>query len=278
MSFRPEGWHPNSRFLNLDGDRVHFVDTGGDGFPVLLLHGILVSSWAWRRNLKPLRAAGLRPIAVCQKGFGWSGKGPVNSIADLANFIRRFADALDLERFGIIGNSLGGSVAVRLAIEYPDRVSKLMLASPAVLPPGFIGPFLRLQTPRLSPVYRLAGRRFAYRWLLRRYAYRGLRIDDDYMHWFFGPLKGGAVERTAASVARALARDLPALFAQAPDLNQPILLVWGAHDGLLPLRAGHILERILPTSRLVVFPNAAHCPMEEEPARFNALATDFFTA
>jgi len=275
--FEPDGWHPKSRFLSLGGDTVHYVDPAGDGIPVLLLHGILVSSWAWRHNLDALVAAGFRPIAVCQKGFGWSSKHGVDGLSSLTDLVRRLADALQLERLSVVGNSLGGSVALQMALQEPGRVDRLVLVSPAVVPPRPLSPFLRLQRPRLAPLYRLAGRRAFYRWFLTTFAYRNLAIDDRYMRYFYEPLRGGEVERAAAAITRRMPDDLERLFGDLDRVRHPTLLLWGAGDRLVPLRAGHILERQLPDSRLIVFPESAHCPMEENPERFNRIVIRFLT-
>ena len=68
------GWHPNSRFVQLESARIHFVDTGNQEGPVLLLlHGYVMSSWAWRLNIEAFGTSH-RVIALCHKGFGFSEK------------------------------------------------------------------------------------------------------------------------------------------------------------------------------------------------------------
>lgn len=276
MELGRQGWHAESRFVDLDGWTAHYVEAG-TGPPVLLLHGILVSSWAWRFNLEAFGRR-FRAIALCQKGHGWSGKGrDPYTLRSLADFVLAFMDHLELDQVDLVGNSLGGAVSLTLALNHPDRVRRMILVDPAGIPFRGVDPFLAVQSPLLGPAYRFAGRPFVFRMLLRTLAYRNIPIDKNYMRWFMAPLRERGAIGAAALIARNLQPGLRALFPRLGGVRHPVQLVWGAHDRLIPLEAGLILNRVLPTSRLEVFSDCAHCSMEEDPPRFNRLALDFLS-
>ncbi len=250
---------------------------GGAGPPVILLHGILVSSWAWRFNLDAL-SRDFRVIAVCQKGHGWSGRnGEDYSIGALAAFVRGVADRLDLGRVDLVGNSLGGAVSLKLALDSPERVRRLVLVDPAAVPLRFVHPVLSLQSSHLSPLYRAILRPMLFQVLLRTLAYRKLKIDRHYMEWFMTPLRRKGTIAAASRVTRQLQPGLREIFARLGEIEHPVQLIWGKHDRLVPLKAGLILNRVLQTSRLEVFGECGHCAHEEDPDRFNQVVADFLS-
>jgi len=271
------GWHSCSQFVDFDGMRAHYVEQGqpsDDAVPVLLIHGILVSSWAWRFNLDAV-SQNRHTIALCQKGHGWSDKGPGDyRLTDMADFVRGFLDAKGIERVDLVGHSLGGAVSLQFAIMYPNRVRRLVLVDTAAVP-FKMGGILRFQQPQLKLAYRAAFRPTLFKFLLKTLAYRNFPIDDDYMDGFLTPLRLDGSIVSGVSVFRNLHEGLKQLFPRLQEIEHPSLLIWGRHDRLVPLRSGLILNRILSTSKLEIFSDCGHCPPEENPARFNALIDDF---
>jgi pimeloyl-ACP methyl ester carboxylesterase len=149
--------------------QVRVVETGPpDGPPVLLLHGWACSAYSWRHQLPALAAAGLRAIAVDLKGHGLTDKplGPDEYTREaMTTFATETADALGLDRFALVGHSLGGGIATRFALAHPGRVTSLAVLSAVgfgripfiplvrVLPSTAVEPLL----PHLMPrwLYRL---------------------------------------------------------------------------------------------------------------------------
>ena len=268
-------WHRQSGYIETCGHRAHVVDTGGPLPPLVLVHGIFVSSWAWRHNVEAL-SKHFRVVAICQKGHGWSDKpSGAYGLADLAGFICGALDTLGISACHMVGNSLGGAVALWLAVHRPERIRRLILVDPAAVRFDSLGGLLRLQGPALAPLYKLVGRPVVFQQLLRAMVYKRLPIDGAYMEKFMEPLKTPGAVEAVASVSRSLGPDVADLFERLPDVSHPIQIIWGAHDKLVPLKAGFILNRRLPSSRLRVFPHCGHCPMEEDPAEFNQFALAF---
>ena len=125
------------RFAQVDGLRIRYLEEG-KGPEVLLLHGASLGSSAdvWERNLGPLAGRGLRAIAFDQPGFGGSDDPADFSVAYRRRFILQFMDALNIQKANIVGHSQAGAMAVTLALEHPQRISKIIvLGSGSILPP-----------------------------------------------------------------------------------------------------------------------------------------------
>ncbi len=267
-----QGWHPESRFTVVDGVRCHYLDLGPRGAPPLvLIHGIAVSSWNWRHNLARLSRR-RRLIVPCHKGFGWSGRDRGDySVRGLARFVLGLLDQLGVERADFAGNSLGGAVSTWIATHRPARARRVVLINPAVLKSQRPWKLLHTQIPALGPVYKRLVTPTVMRAGLAALAYRNLRVDSGYMANFWGPLSVRGSIQTMLAVARQLPGSLEDLDAHVEQMSQPTLAVWGERDGVLPVRGGFELARRVPDCRLVLFERSGHCPHEEEPERFDAL-------
>lgn len=128
---------PTEKFVQVDGLKTRYLEEGS-GPEVLLLHGASLGSSAdvWERNLAPLAAHGLRAIAFDQPGFGLSDNPKDFSVAYRRRFILQFMDALGIKKASLVGHSQAGNMAVGLAFDHTDRISKVVvLATGSVLPP-----------------------------------------------------------------------------------------------------------------------------------------------
>ena len=125
------------RFVTVDGLSIRYIEAG-DGLPLILLHGASLGSSAdvFVGNLAPLAAAGFRPIAFDQPGFGLSDNPTDFSMAPRKKSIMGFIDAMGLEKAVLIGHSQSGNMAVTTALEHPDRISHVViLGTGSLLPP-----------------------------------------------------------------------------------------------------------------------------------------------
>ncbi len=285
-----KAWHAKSRFFEVEGLRAHAVvlepepvlADGREVQTLVLLHGIAVSSWAWRHNLEAL-SKHCRVIALCHKGHGWSGRphdakgreGDGQDIPALSRFVLGAMDHLGVDKATFVGNSLGGGVSLWTALTAPDRVDKLVLVNPASHVAQLPWPLLKSQLQALAPVYRALVGPTLLRIPLTAIAYRNLPVDRDYMAGFWAPFEARGSMRALVATARALPEAIATLDARLPEIRHETLIVWGERDGLLPASTAHRLQRKLPRARLVLIPEAGHCPHEETPARFNRLVLDF---
>ena len=120
----------NSHFVNVDGARVHFQEFGDTSRPtILLIHGYTASLYVWKTVAPMFADAGFHVIAVDLLGFGYSDKPSWfdYAITSQARMIARFMNRIGIGQATIVGSSYGGAVASTLALDYPERVSKLVL-------------------------------------------------------------------------------------------------------------------------------------------------------
>jgi pimeloyl-ACP methyl ester carboxylesterase len=270
-----------SRFVGVGGVRVHYQEAGPiDGPPVLLIHGFTASTLVWSDVLLPIAERGFRVVAVDLVGFGFSGKprGGEYTIDAQARMIVRLMDQLGMESATLVGSSYGGAIAATCALDYPERVSRLVLAGAVTNDEAKKMPLLRVAA---SPIVGdlLSPLLLDSRWMVRR---RMRKIYNEEAEHLFDEKRLEAHHRPlrAASTHRAVLRTLrrwkaDRIARDAHRIKQPALLIWGENDLDIPLRHGEYLHRVMPNARLIVFRRCGHLPQEEYPREFTELVTEF---
>jgi pimeloyl-ACP methyl ester carboxylesterase len=267
--------HPDrSRFAEVGGVRVHYQEAGDAGDPALvLIHGFLASNFVWRDVLVPLAARGFRVVAPDLVGFGFSGKpaGGDYTIEAQARAVTGLLDELGIGRATLVGSSYGAAVAAVCALDWPERVERLVMVG-AVCNDGLRRhPVLRMIAVRglgelLAPPL-LDARYFVRRRLGRRGAKNGdaealeRRIAGRHL-----PLRAADAQRAVISTVRGWSAGR--VEREAAGISRPTLLVWGDADTDTPLRDGETLRRLIPDSRLLTIGGCGHLPQEECPQTF----------
>ncbi|HYG10239.1 MAG TPA: alpha/beta hydrolase [Pyrinomonadaceae bacterium] len=273
-----------SRFVEIEGVRVHYQEAGERDAPaMLLIHGFCASNFVWNDALMPLAEAGFRVVAPDLVGFGFSGKpaGGEYTIEAQARILVGLMDALGINRATLVGSSYGGAVAAVCALDYAERIERLVLVGAVSNDEIIRRPLLRLAaTPLmgelLAPVL-LDARRFVKNHLRATYAAQnGYMLDPARITAHQRPLRAAATHR---AILRTLRRwRATRIEREAARFTQPTLLIWGAHDRDVPLRYGERLHKLIEHSRLFVFPNCGHLPQEERPQEFVSLVAKFCRA
>jgi pimeloyl-ACP methyl ester carboxylesterase len=265
---------PPSRFVEVNGLQVHLRDEGphDDPAPIVLLHGTSASLHTWEGWARALRGE-RRVIRFDLPGFGLTGPNRENDYSTEAYvlFLRAVMDKLEVQRFVLAGNSLGGQIAWAAAAQMPDRVTRLILVDASGYPPESF-----LTRPSIPLGFRLART-------------PGLRLLAEYT------LPHGLVERTLRdlygdpsrvtpelvdlysaitrregnrkALARRLDQGYTANVAVLKDIKAPTLVLWGAKDRLLPPELAQRFARDIPGAKLAIFDGLGHVPQEEDPAR-----------
>jgi pimeloyl-ACP methyl ester carboxylesterase len=256
------------RFLSLGGQRV-FVHRVGRGTPVVLIHGLLVSHYAWRHVIPALSAAH-DVIAFDLPGFGESDRPrPVDFRYDALGYMETVVGVLDelgLPRAALVGHALGGAVALVTAARRPERVSRLAVVDPLVYPYKMPPEALPLLVPGVGP---LLFRTLYTRGLIRRYL-RNLvyadaaRCGEEWVDYIWERLNRPGGFEAAHAVLRASSD--PRLVEQSlPAVRAPALIVWGAADRLFSAADAPRLAQELGGSELVILDGCGHAPPEERP-------------
>lgn len=273
----------SGQFLALDGRRIHY-QVKGQGKPVVLIHGFGASIITWRHNFAVL-AEQFRVYMLDLPGFGFSAKGRDNDYTWAAQ-ADTIAALLDhggaTEPVSLIGNSMGGAIALEFALAYPERVDKLVLIDAAAyLPsrrmPAWGGRLFTLYPPltRLAIAKTLLNPKGMDN-SLRRVYHDPNCVTPELREAFYQPARTPG----AADALVQMINDFPKNFIadRLGQLQAPALVIWGDDDKLIPLEQGERLARELPHARLVVIPEAGHLPHEEQPAEVNALIREFLSA
>jgi haloalkane dehalogenase len=254
-----------SRFVEVDGARVHYVDEGRG--PVLLfLPGAPNWSFFYRRFVERLRDD-FRCVAVDYPGFGLSSIDPRQkpTVPGLSRFVERFIEALALKDIILVAGDAGGPIGLGVAARHPDWFAGLVLAGTFGWP---LREYPKVQrTLRLSgsPVARLLQERFN---LLLRYTARTFPMSAAERTVYLAPYAGRAARRNPVLLLADLAgndafmRDIEQAL-QTRVNHLPVLLMWGDQDPVYEFLPR--FQRIFPDARTLTIPGAHHFPFAEAP-------------
>jgi pimeloyl-ACP methyl ester carboxylesterase len=267
----------------LHGHRV-FYRAAGSGPVIVLVHGITSTSATWA-NVLPYLAERFTVIAPDLLGHGESAKPRGDySLGAYASGIRDLLTALGHERATFVGHSLGGGIAMQLAYQFPEHCERLVLVDSGGLGrditallraaslPGSEVVLPLLVNERILGAGRLVGR------LLRRV---GLRVHTDLEEVLRGHASLSDGDARAAFIHTL--RTIVDPWGQRVDASDrlylaqaiPFLLVWGERDPIIPVEHARAAHRLVPSSRLELFPDAGHFPHLDDPLRFVRLLIEF---
>ena len=283
----------HSGTFELGSLRVHHTH-GGRGSPVLFIHGLGSSGYIeWRFNLEPA-AVRHRVYAPDLPGFGRTEKPRARyGISYFARFVESYMDARGLRSATVVGTSLGGRIALELALKRPRRVSRLVLVNSL----GLGRPSMRLSygvitLPRVGEtVMKMAGN--ALQWapsqMIRRVAgrYTGATadlaktMDDAYLDDLRELHSAAGYHDAYLATVRSLVNPRSLLGAEYDvsgrlhEISSPLLIIWGADDPLFPAAHATRAHALAPHSRLALIEGAGHTPQAERPEEFNRVLHEF---
>ncbi len=269
----PAGTEFTARYLNVGGARIRYIDAG-TGTPVIFLHGLGASMYAWRKNLGPVRAAGFRVIAFDNLGFGFSDK-PASGYHNAAytRLLAGLMDSLRLADAVLVGHSMGGAIAAEEAIEFPQRVRGLVLIGSAGL--GAREPLL-FRVARWPVVGPLAlafrSRRFTEGILRSTYA-DPEKVTPADVDQYYAPVAEPDYGHALRAVLREFRFD--GLADGLDRIAAPTLVLWGEHDRWVPINLGRLMASQIPRSAFLTVQNAGHAVPEEAPDETNRLLIEF---
>lgn len=267
---------PPGRFVEIDGNRVHYVEKG-EGRPVLFVHGLGGTQFHFTWPLFDRLESEYRLIALDRPGSGYSTRaaGGPEDVFQQARFIARFIDTMGLEKPLVVGHSLGGGIALALALEHPDKVSGLALLSPLThhngeTPPEFAA--LDIRSPLLR---RIVAHTVS--------APMAIRYAEQTLDFVFGPQKpprdyaiaGGAMAALrpqhfygSATDFVAIGDGMTSIEARYGELALPVGILFGSADRVLDCeKHGLSMAGRIKGLDLEILQGVGHMPQYAQPER-----------
>jgi 2-hydroxy-6-oxonona-2,4-dienedioate hydrolase len=254
----------SQKFTILNGHVIRYLDYGfhNSTETLILLHGLGASAERWALVIPEL-ARYYRVIVPDIIGFGYSDKPAIEYRMDFfLDFLKSFLGNLGISKATIIGSSFGGHIATEFAIEFKEKVERLVLVSPAGM--------MRTPTPTLNryiraalfPVYEHVYEVF------REMVYDPEIIKEDLVIDFINRMELTNAKHAFHSTLCNIGHNAPNLHGRISKIVAPTTLVWGEHDRMIPLQYAREYDEI-PERELVVIGNCGHTPYVETPAEFN---------
>jgi pimeloyl-ACP methyl ester carboxylesterase len=265
------------------GHRIEYTAVGS-GTPVVLVHGFGASIGHWCKNIPALAAGGYRVYALDLLGFGNSDKPAIDYSLELWQaLLKDFWAAHIQEPTVFIGNSIGALICLMLATNYPEMtLGAVLLNSAGGLShrPDELAPFLRFVMATFTKLIssKVTGKflfnQIRQRHRIRRTLHQVYRdrasITDELVEMLYQPSCHPNAHQVFASVVTAPAGPEPDDL--LPDLQRPLLVIWGAADPWTPIGGANIYKEFGATMEIEfhAIPNTGHCPHDERPEIVNA--------
>jgi pimeloyl-ACP methyl ester carboxylesterase len=263
------------QFVEAGSTKLHYGEVG-TGPPVICLHGTGpgVSGWTnFRANVGAL-AERHRTIILDLPRFGESEKVTVEGprLTYLSGVVRDFMDAIGLEKAHLMGNSMGGQAAVKLAVDSPERVDRLVLIGPGIRSFSTMTAMPTETVRMIMTYYRGDGpSREKMRLLLRSLFYHESFVTDELVEQRYQ----ASIRPEVIEVNQGPHWAWEAVDHRLPDVQAPTLIVWGFEDRASPFDHAILMMQQIPDARLLVLPRSGHAVNVEKSEEVNEAVVDF---
>jgi pimeloyl-ACP methyl ester carboxylesterase len=241
----------------------------GQGAPVLLVHGITTYSFIWKQVMAGL-ARDHDVVAVDLLGCGDSDK-PLDVSYGIANHAERleaFTQALGFGPFSFIGHDIGGGIAQRFAVKFPERLTHAAVINGVAYDFWPVQPILTMRTPIIRQLAMATLDLGALKLIVKRGVFHRERVTPELMSQFWKPMETREGRKAFLHFAESLDnRDLMSISEELRRTQIPFLVVRGTEDVYLSAEIAHRLHQEIPGSRLLEIPEAGHFIQLDQPER-----------
>lgn len=272
----------NEQYVMIDGLRIRFL-VNGSGPPLLLVHGLGEFAEMWSSNISEL-GEHFTVYAVDLPGNGMSQETNQNYDFDFCvKFITDFMEALEIPSTCLAGRSLGASISLQLAIDFPDKVNNLVLVSMG----GFTSKMplsYRLTTlPLLGHILlgpTLLVGKTTVKFGMRRQFYNPETVPEEWItnavKYLRMPKRNNTIRSFIKSITKVSdGQTKVSIIDKLRFLQIPALMIHGRQDKVIPIEHAHNNVGLLPNTRLEIFEQCAHNPQIEKAPQFNKMLLDF---
>ena len=276
-------------FWTWQGYKIQYT-VKGTGRPLVLVHGFGASIGHWRKNIPVLAAAGYRVFALDLLGFGGSEKAPIDYTIELwVELLKDFWQEHIQESAVFIGNSIGALISLMVVAKHPEIAAGGVLINSAgglSHRPHELNPVLGMVMGAFNRVVRspITGKfifnRIRQKAQIRRTLYQVYRdrqaVTDELVDLLYTPSCDPGAQQVFASILSAPPGPSPEEL--LPQVERPLLVIWGADDPWTPITGAKIYEEARENGKdikIIPIPNAGHCPHDEVPDLVNAQIVDW---
>ena len=253
----------------------------GSGDPILCLHGLGANIYTWRHFIARL-SRNNKLILVDLKGFGASPK-PYDtnySIQDHADEIYKIILRDNLTNLTLVGSSLGGGIAlllaIRLSAQEPARLSKLVLISSGGNAENLPRYLKLLRSVLGSLIVYSSPRKIAAKFVLRACYYDRKKITKEQVNAYSGPIANpGGRHALFQTAKQCIPPDIDGILAKLKTITVPTLILYGREDRVIPIQVAELLHQSIPNSSLEFIEQCGHIPQEEKPEETIARISKF---
>jgi pimeloyl-ACP methyl ester carboxylesterase len=273
---------PADQFVKVLGHNTRYWAMGSQGTPIVLIHGISCSALEWEHVIDELSAQH-QVFVLDLLGHGLTDKplGATYDVAALSKFTLAFMDAVGLTTSSLVGNSLGGRIAIECAAVAPHRVTAVVLSAPAGVSNPTLFDFRLASIPFLGEILTApnqigTGKIWRSAFADPKFATKELIAEKVALAKMPG---AGEAFLKCLRYMLGLSGFKPEVLADTHEkiklIKAPVLVVWGRQDKFLPISHLSTFLELLPTAESVIMENCGHAPMIECPRDFCQLTLSF---
>ena len=273
---------PEDQYIKVGNLKTRYWTLGDQGTAVILIHGLGASADICMHNVEAL-AKQHRVYVPDLIGFGRSDKpGPSFSPIDYVRFLDDFMNTLNIERASLVGQSLGGGIALHYALRFPQKVSKLVLVGSAGLGKEVIWTLKLMSLPLLGELISYPSRKgveIFFKLTVRDQAL----VTKDFVDLYYNIFSQLGFQKFLLKTVRSIINIRGAREEVLPSMNniskikRPVLIIWGEEDRVLPLKHAYWGKEKLPEAELEIMEGCGHIPFFERSEQFNRRVLEFLS-
>jgi pimeloyl-ACP methyl ester carboxylesterase len=269
----------DEKYVAVNGIKIRYIVTGS-GSPLVLIHGFGEFLEAWWCNIAPL-SEHCQVYAIDLPGHGLSDKPAVDYTLPFATEVATgFAQTLGIGRASLVGHSLGGLVAMSLAINFPDAVDRLILVDSAGLTDKVSLLYRLICFPLLGELMVEPTIKASIRRGMKRAFYNPDLVSEEMVERDYQCMKMPGAKQAMLNIIRygiGLRGPSPEVIMldRLHLIKSPTLLIHGAQDKVIPVKYARRAFKLIPNAKLMVIEECGHCPYIEKANEFNEAVIEF---
>lgn len=276
---------PEDRYIQVDGINTRYWQVGNQGSPVLLIHGQGGAIDYWYENIFVL-AQHHQVYALDWVGSGKSDKPEKTfTLDELSEFVIHFMDAVNLSQTALIAGSVGGAIALKIALKSPERVGRLVLVGVGGLGKEVAFPARLTSLPMVGELLNHPSPSAA-KFMVKQCIYHPEPFlnNSEFMDLVLRNIPSEVLQfqtrtfRTMGNFLGIKPEFLKTVRDRLPEIYAPTLIIWGKQDRAFPVSHAEVALKMIPNSKLKLFEQCGHLPYLEFPDKFNSLVLEFLSA